>query len=747
MIANILIDLKTSALNFNYSYNVGNDFKEIIKIGQRVLVPFNNTFRLGFVIEIKNEENKSLLDIKEIIDDEPFISDEFIKICNYISKNTLASPNIVYLNLIPSVLFLDYFKEVELLDKALLPFDLADKFKNNKYKIKDFDSDIFKRLKYLKSKGVVSFGSIYKNKAKPKSNCYILNDINETVVLTDKLNEIFNLFYRKKVIFLDEIKKYNISISNLNKMVKLGLIKKGYKDALNKLKDYNFEKYLPDNFTKNIISKKNLYQVSSSDIFKKIEVIKQLYSNLSVGNCIYLVCENANLADFYYENLKFLDDTFIYHPYIKESEKVKVLNKEVKKGIKLLIGTKDIFLFTISKPEVIILDIDNEETPIIFDKFYFDIFDIARLKSNLNNASILYLGALPSVSIKYELNEENILKLDENNSSNIILSSLKEDLLSENFSYLTRLSKDLILENLENNKKVIIINARKSDSLYLFCKNCFKTILCPKCSHALKYYSIADKLVCPYCLNEENKIKTCPNCQKNMISYMGYGIEKTLKDIKKYFKDYKLLYIPSPDYKRIKDGINDLNQGKADILISTRSILKTQNIQNDTLILFLNTDLDLKMPLYNSYEVVYRYLKNAANKVGNNVIVQTSLDDNFILNNINLEYDEIYKYLLDERKILNNPPVINMYEVLVLSNIGYLKTFQKAFDLKCAFEKLGYITLGPLDTRYFRDKNNSYIFKITIKKDKIDFNLVSEIISDLKEKNISYKIFKYPKLI
>ena len=744
MIANILIDLKTASINFNYSYSVGDNLKNIIKIGQRVIVPFNNSDRLGFVIEIINEERSDLLYVKEVIDDEPFISDEFIKLCNYISKNTFISKNIVYLNLIPSVLFLNYYKEVELLDKALLPFDLYDKFKNNKLKIKTIDDDLFQRLKILKNRNIVSFGSIYKNRAYLKSNCYIKKDFFNTVILTDKMNDYLNLFNQNKIIFFDDIKKYNLSKNILNKMCSLGLIEKAYKEDKKSSDSLDFQKYISDNFIYKIISKKDLYQVETCDKFKKIEIIKQLYKNLSVGKCIYLVLESANLADFYYNNLKDLDKSYIYHPYIKDSLKISALNGEVKKNIKLLIGTKDIFLFTISSPEVIILDIDNEESPVSFDKFYFDIYDISKLKSDYNNTSILYLGAYPSVNIRYDLKSDNIYRLDKNNKKNIILSSIREDLISQNFNYLSKVSYDLILNNLENKKKVIIINSRKSDSLYLFCKNCFKIILCPKCSHAMKYYSIDDKLICPYCLNEEPKIKLCPNCSKNMLSYMGYGIEKTLKDIKKYFKNYNILYLPSPDYKKIAN----ISLKEYDILISTRAILKSTNIPDDALIIFLNTDLDLKLPLYNSYEIVYKYLKNASSKTKNNVVVQTSLDDNFILNNCNLDYDIIYNYLLNERKLLNNPPFSNIYDILVLSNIGYLKTYQKAFDLKNSLSsRLGYNILGPTDARYYKDKKSNYIFRLTIKDKNINFDLVYDILNNLKEKNIRYKIFKYPKVI
>ena len=67
MVASVLIEYNVKSLNRRFDYLVPESLNNIIKIGNKVLVPFGKTKVEGFVLGLSNEIDNSL-EYKEIID-------------------------------------------------------------------------------------------------------------------------------------------------------------------------------------------------------------------------------------------------------------------------------------------------------------------------------------------------------------------------------------------------------------------------------------------------------------------------------------------------------------------------------------------------------------------------------------------------------------------------------------------------------------------------------------------------------
>ena len=86
MIISVLVEITFTKKEKNFDYLVPNELKKDIQIGKRVLVPFGNQTLEGFIIDIKNESNYELKEIIKIIDDEPILTNELMKLGKEISK-------------------------------------------------------------------------------------------------------------------------------------------------------------------------------------------------------------------------------------------------------------------------------------------------------------------------------------------------------------------------------------------------------------------------------------------------------------------------------------------------------------------------------------------------------------------------------------------------------------------------------------------------------------------------------------
>lgn len=75
LFVSVIIDLKIKELDQKYDYIVPDELKELVEIGQRVVVPFGNMERLGYVVDILDDSLIASKPILEIVDITPIISD------------------------------------------------------------------------------------------------------------------------------------------------------------------------------------------------------------------------------------------------------------------------------------------------------------------------------------------------------------------------------------------------------------------------------------------------------------------------------------------------------------------------------------------------------------------------------------------------------------------------------------------------------------------------------------------------
>ena len=102
MVAEVLVEIEK--LDKTFTYLIPSNLN--IQIGIRVLVPFGKQRLEGFVVAIKDEipSEYKLKEIIDVIDENPILNSELLKLGKYISKKTLCSLTSAYQTMLPSAL-------------------------------------------------------------------------------------------------------------------------------------------------------------------------------------------------------------------------------------------------------------------------------------------------------------------------------------------------------------------------------------------------------------------------------------------------------------------------------------------------------------------------------------------------------------------------------------------------------------------------------------------------------------------
>ena len=679
MVAEVLVEIEK--LDKTFTYLIPSNLN--IQIGIRVLVPFGRQKLEGFVVAIKDEipSEYKLKEIIEVIDDNPILNNELLKLGKYLSKKTLCTLTSAYQTMLPSAL------------KAKV------NTKINK-----------KTVLYIKK-------------------------IKEYTPVTEKEEIILNLLSNKDI----SLKEANsISSYVVNKLIDKGIIEKYEKEVYRleeEIEKQDEEKKLTEE-QKMVISKINLnsfkpYLLHGVTGSGKTEVYMQLIKKVINKNkqALVLVPE-ISLTPQLVETFKkrFGNDIAILHSHLSKGEKYDEWRRIVRKEVNIVIGARSAVFAPLTNVGIIIIDEEHSNTYKQENNPRYNAIDIGLYRAKFYNCPIVLGSATPSIE-SYTRAKTNIYELLEmknrvnNNLPKVTLVDMKEEIRKKN-NIFSQLLKDKINEKLNNNEQVIILLNRRGYTTITTCNNCGFTHKCPNCDIPLTYHLKSKKMVCHYCNYETNKLFKCPNCGSTDIKERGMGTEKLEEEITKEFSKAKVVRM-DVDTTRTKQAhkkiITDFENEKYNILIGTQMIAKGLDFPKVTLVGVINGDATLNIPDFRSGERTFQLLNQVAGRAGRSsllgeVIIQGFNTDHYsLICAKNHDYLSFYNEEMKIRKILKYPPFYNLC-LIKIQGINAIKCEEESNKIITYLKNnlKDEIILGPT-TAMIPKVNNIYHYQIIIK--------------------------------
>jgi primosomal protein N' (replication factor Y) (superfamily II helicase) len=677
MYLDVLVELKSKNIDHTFTY-LSN--KEDVKVGCRVLVPFGRQELEGFILKIHN--NKPDYELKEIIslvDEEPVLTNEMLKLGVYIKNKTLS-------NLINCY-------------QAMLP---------KAYRAKKGSVVNKKYITYYK---IIKEDYIPKNDTQKNILNSIKNGINERSELlkTGSLNTLI----KNNIILEYKEEMYRLKNSEVNISDKVVLTD----DQIEVIEDIknNINTYYP------VL----LHGVTGSG---KTEVYMNLIEDVITSKEVIVLVPEISLTPQLIDTFKkrFGNQIAIIHSRLSEGEKYDEWRKIIRKEVKIVIGARSAIFAPFTKLGLIIIDEEHSETYKQDNNPRYNTLDIALYRTKQYNVPVILGSATPSIEsyTRAKIGEFKLLELKNrinNEMPNVILVDLKEE-IKHNHKILSRILIEKINDRLNKKEQVIILLNRRGYTTVIICHKCGYVDKCPHCDIPLTYHKQSSDMRCHYCGYSTKKITTCPTCKSSDINEFGLGTQKLEEYLNNVFKA-RILRMDLDTTSR-KNGheeiINAFKNHEYDILIGTQMIAKGLDFPNVTLVGVLNGDTSLNIPDFRSAERTYQLLNQVAGRSGRGsksgeVIFQTYNTDHYsIIKAMNHDYVGFYEEELRIRKILKYPPYYNLC-LLKISSKDYEYLNKEASKIaKYLVNNNSNIILGP-STSNMPKINDTYYMQIIIK--------------------------------
>ena len=683
MIVGVLVEITSKSVDKIFDYLVPKELERKVEVGKRVEVPFGNRTLVGFILEIKKDSNiDNLKEITKVLDEEVILTKELLELGKYLKKTTLASLISCY--------------------QVMLPKGYKASIKNKVNK------------KYRK--------------------VYYLNDYNKK--LTDKQQEVVDLFKDKEKLTKDELT--NVSTSILNTLVKNNILRVCEEEVYRLDYEKNERKIrklttLQEEAVNNILTTDNtvslLYGVTGSG---KTEVYMELIDKyLKKGlKSIVLVPEislTPQLIKRFEE--RFEGNIALLHSALSDGEKYDEYRRIVKDEVDIVIGARSAVFAPLNNLGLIIIDECHSDSYKQDNNPRYNAKDVAIKRAEELGAKVVLGSATPMLEeyARGLKNVFNLVTLDKRvNGKELpkveLIDMNKEVAKSKGHFSLPLIDK--IKETIERGEQVILLLNRRGYSSFVTCSNCGESVKCPNCDITLTYHKSSNILRCHYCGYATKYEVTCPKCHEKSLKDLGVGTEKIEEELKEILPNVKVLRMDVDTtskkgaHKKIVDAFA---RGDADILLGTQMVAKGLDFSNVTLVGVINADTSLMLPDFRSSEKTFDLLSQVAGRAGRGekaglVVFQTFNPDNYAINYAkDNDYESFYKEEMKTRKLMKYPPYYYLVSLNISSKDSKLALVEAKKCEKLCLKYLDKtVILGPSPASIFK-KQNIYYYQLILK--------------------------------
>ena len=627
----------------------------LLYVGQIVIVPLRKRLCVGIVMSrgTSNITKKKLRYINKIVD-LPCLSLEFLNFCIWTSNWTMYDISQVLKMSLPSIKFLETIKEERVLsynkDSVAKTTPLGLKVK--KFVSENWDLSIADCMRKLK----VSRSVIDK---------LIIDEVLINKTKKFKKNNDKSIQYISKKLSRPQLKSYKI-IKNFMKK-----------------------------------EKNNVFLIDGVTGSGKTEVYFELINmNINSGKQSLILLPEISLSSQFLDRFskRFGAKAYLWHSDLSMRQRHETWQSVIRREAKVVVGARSALFLPFVDLGLIIVDEEHDISYKQEDGVIYNARDMAVARGSIAFLNVILVSATPSLETLHNVNIKKYKRIEikERYGSAVMPSIKLVDMRKKNLlsnEWLSDEATNAIKNALKNKEQSLLFINRRGFAPLTLCNNCGYRFCCSECSSWLVSHKQKDTLLCHHCGYNKKLPSSCPNCnKKNSFVACGPGVERLAEEVKKKFPLSRLEILSSDTLKNIsvtKNILNDIEEGKIEIVVGTQVVAKGHNFPLLTNVIAIDADLSLIGGDLRASERTFQMLTQLSGRAGRDkkkghALIQSYEPDNSVMQAIaDGDRDKFFALESENRSLRNMPPYGRLAAIIVQSkNITKLETFVKMLAKK-----------------------------------------------------------------
>ncbi len=339
---------------------------------------------------------------------------------------------------------------------------------------------------------------------------------------------------------------------------------------------------------------------------------------------------------------------------------------------RIVIGTRSAVWTPLPKLGLIVVDEEHDLSFKQQEGFRYSARDVAVLRAQRCNCSIILGSATPSLESLHNIDQERYQRVFLHHRAGkavppkIVLLDCRQQQMTAG------LSAPLIQhigEHIARNQQVLVFLNRRGYSPVLMCHECGWIPDCHYCDAHMTYHKLGHRLCCHHCGAEHRLPSACPTCSCEHLIHVGQGTERLETVLTELFPSAHIVRIDRDTTRRkgvMAQHLAQVHQGEVDILVGTQMLAKGHHFPKVTLVCIIDADSRLYSADFRAPERLAQLILQVAGRAGRveqpgTVLLQTHHPEHPLLQTIiSQNYDNFAIDALRERQLAQLPPFTSL---------------------------------------------------------------------------------------
>ncbi|MGB0968808.1 MAG: primosomal protein N', partial [Halocynthiibacter sp.] len=294
-------------------------------------------------------------------------------------------------------------------------------------------------------------------------------------------------------------------------------------------------------------------------------------------------------------------------------------------GAELVVGARSALFLPFRDLGLIIVDEEHDGSYKQEEGVLYNARDMSVLRASLCSASVILASATPSLETWSNAQSGKYNRV--NLTSRFGVAEMPDmraiDMRMEKLPASRWISPTLakaVERRLDAGEQSLLFINRRGYAPTTVCRACGEQVGCDFCDARMVEHRFQNRLICHQCGESKPVPEACPSCEvEGKMAPVGPGVERLAEEVTERFPDARIALLSSDLFgsaRALKERIESIAAGEADIIVGTQLVAKGHNFPLLTLVGVIDADLGLQGSDLRAAERTFQLMRQVAGRAG-----------------------------------------------------------------------------------------------------------------------------------
>lgn len=314
-----------------------------------------------------------------------------------------------------------------------------------------------------------------------------------------------------------------------------------------------------------------------------------------------------------------------WHSGVTQTERRRVWKMVATGGASLVVGARSALFLPFQRLGLIVVDEEHDTSYKQEEGVLYSARDMAVLRAAIVGCPVILASATPSLETWANVEAGKYTRLDLTARFNAVeMPDMKAiDMREANLPGDRWISDKLAAEvraRIAVQEQSLLFLNRRGYAPVTLCRACGAQVGCDHCDARMVEHRFLKRLVCHQCGETKPVPLACPSCKvEGKMAAVGPGVERLAEEVTARFPDARVAVLSSDLFgsaRALKEQIEVIAAGGADIIIGTQIVAKGHNFPHLTLVGVIDADLGLQGSDLRAAERTFQLMRQVAGRAG-----------------------------------------------------------------------------------------------------------------------------------